>query len=307
MNYIADWFWLNVSSLVVGFAAMAIVGVCLGVRKLAVWGGKQVVALFSRKRDQDDLAVQSRRLAHLLQGQIDAQDHGLTLPSKPFRMTEAAVAASQARDPFAAWDGQRFVPSVGATPAQSIQKRLDELGNQTATGRVGEQALWEANRLPLADWSPEVAKVARTHAMVRETPWRGTGGARNAETGKEPTWLAGISFALLASLVLSACNSTPAQQATLVNAGLTLAAIAAQNNTTVASVVTKGALFCQLGGGAGIVAVINAAGAPVSVTGQSAAAVATACGAFQAIPVPPPSDPASVPTQALPTLPAVKS
>lgn len=108
----------------------------------------------------------------------------------------------------------------------------------------------------------------------------------------------------LSVLALAGCNSTPAQQQTLVTAGATLAAIAAQNNTTVDKIVRGGQLFCQQGGGAGIIAVINSAGAPASVTGQSADVVAKACAAFAAVPVPAPADPGSVPVQAMPSLPA---
>lgn len=131
--------------------------------------------------------------------------------------------------------------------------------------------------------------------------WRGTGAARIA-----------TALALLGSLALSACGSTPTQQASLVAAGTTLAAIAAANNTTVAKVVSQGALFCQSGGAAGVnaltVAVATVAGLPASVTGQTSQAVAQTCGALSMVPVPPPAAPESVPVLVAPTtLPSVGS
>lgn len=107
--------------------------------------------------------------------------------------------------------------------------------------------------------------------------------------------------ALPISLMLNGCGSTPAQQQTLAAAGSTLAAIAAQNNTTVASLVSKGALFCQLNGGTDVIGVLTAAGAPASVTNQSAPAVANTCAALNAIPVPAPANPGSVPVQTAPS------
>lgn len=107
--------------------------------------------------------------------------------------------------------------------------------------------------------------------------------------------------------LLAGCGATPAQQQTLATAGLTLAAIAAQNNMTVAKVVTQGQLFCQLGGGLGIVALVNAAQVPVTVMNQTATAVADACAAFQAVPVAPPANPDITPVKVLPSLPAMTS
>lgn len=118
-----------------------------------------------------------------------------------------------------------------------------------------------------------------------------------------------IAAVSVVALSLTACGSTPEQQATLSAAGMTLAAVAAQNSTTVAKVVAKGALFCQLGGGGAIIAVATAAGAPASVLGQGSDVVAQACAAFAAVPVAPPADPGAVVVMtARPTaLPAVTS
>lgn len=221
-----------------------------------------------------------------------------------------------------------WVSGLFARKRDQAIKALSDVVTPVAIGGQASQPQWIADVLAERDAVRrfnERAQIGRYLAdsercipseAARMTDWRGTGGAReDRETIIEATWQGNgrgftgwLALALIASLALSACSSTPAQQATLATAGLTLAAIAAQNNTTVASVVTKGALFCQLGGGAGVVAVVNAAGAPVSVTGQTSAAVAAACMAFQAVPVPPPADPSSVPTQtAATTLPAVQS
>lgn len=138
--------------------------------------------------------------------------------------------------------------------------------------------------------------------------WRGTGTARFDDAVRRGF----VAIALLGSLALSACGGTPAQQASLVAAGTTLAAIAAANNTTVAKVVSQGALFCQSGGAAGVnaltVAVATVAGLPASVTGQTSQAVAQTCGALSMVPVPPPAAPESVPVLVAPTtLPSVGS
>ncbi len=102
-------------------------------------------------------------------------------------------------------------------------------------------------------------------------------------------------FALL--LALSACGTTATQQAALTTGAVTLASVAATNNTTVASLVTKGALFCKQVGPLEpmVVALANAAGAPVSVTGMAANDVAEACAAVEAVPVAPPANPAAAP------------
>lgn len=106
--------------------------------------------------------------------------------------------------------------------------------------------------------------------------------------------------ALFAVLAVAAC-SDPAQQAAVTNAAVTLATVAAANNTTVADIVTKGGLFCaspKLAAAeqiAGIVAVQLPSGQAVSVTNQGAAAVAATCAALGKVPVPAPADPSSVP------------
>lgn len=161
----------------------------------------------------------------------------------------------------------------------------------------------EANaRDPFAVWDGKGFRPKSGDARETVTPASWDATRKNLKT------TFGAAMACVTALSLTSCGSTPTQQATLTVAGATLAAIAAQNNTTVASIVAKGALFCQLGGAAGIVAVVNAAGAPVSVTGQTSDAVAAPCAAFQAVPVPAPADPSSVPTKAAPTaLPALTS
>lgn len=107
-------------------------------------------------------------------------------------------------------------------------------------------------------------------------------------------------------LALSACSNA-AQQSAVTGAAVTLAAVAAANNTTVASLVTKGALFCQspqLASGqtiAGIVAVSLTSGQTASVINQASQAVADACSAIGMIPVAPPANPSSVPTVVVPS------
>lgn len=110
-------------------------------------------------------------------------------------------------------------------------------------------------------------------------------------------------IAILAALALAGCGTTPAEQAQLAAAGQTLASVAAAHNTTVASLVTKGNLFCQqkvVTGAPLIVALANLYGAPVSVVNQTAADVATACALVGGIPVAPPVDPASAPVVTAP-------
>ena len=107
-----------------------------------------------------------------------------------------------------------------------------------------------------------------------------------------------LAIVAISAGLLAGCGSTPAQQQTITVAAGTLAAIAAQNNTTVDKIVTEGQLFCQLNGGTSIVAVVTAAGAPVNVTGKTAEVVANACNALNAIPVPPPANPGTVSTVA---------
>ncbi len=72
------------------------------------------------------------------------------------------------------------------------------------------------------------------------------------------------------------------------NAVATLAGIAASKNTTVATIVTKGQLFCQ--SASGIVALVKDLSSPTSVIGVSSTVVADACATINATPVPPPTN-----------------
>ena len=96
---------------------------------------------------------------------------------------------------------------------------------------------------------------------------------------------------LAASLIVGTLGTltaacTPAEQQALVNVS--------------ADLVKGGALFCSFATQSGpmTVALANAAGVPVSVTGQTATAVATACAIIGGIPVAPPVDAGSVPVVA---------
>lgn len=119
-----------------------------------------------------------------------------------------------------------------------------------------------------------------------------------------------LAVAAVSLLALSACGNgpTPAQEAQITagfTAGVTLASIAAEDNTTVAKVIAKGALFCQSGGSVGVqaltFAVVTSSRTPISVANQTAQAVAQTCAALNAVPVPPPADAATVPVQVAPT------
>lgn len=83
-------------------------------------------------------------------------------------------------------------------------------------------------------------------------------------------------------------------------AALLLACSPAQKTQALAN----GQLFCQIETKAGpvIVAVATAAGAPVIATGLAQGAVAAICAGIQAIPVPPPAAPASVPVMVAPVV-----
>lgn len=108
---------------------------------------------------------------------------------------------------------------------------------------------------------------------------------------------------ILAAIALAGCGTTPAQQTAVSGAVATLASVAAAQNSTVASIVAKGGLFCSQEVALGaplVVALANLSDAPVSVTGMAAADVATACALIGAIPVAPPADPASVPVVVAP-------
>ena len=116
---------------------------------------------------------------------------------------------------------------------------------------------------------------------------------------------------------MSTAQSTAASAAPAVT---TLAALASAHSTTVASLIAKGALFCQKQDGT-VAAVATVAGmaAPVagllpggamavSVIGASASAVANVCAAIAAIPVPPPTNvaPDTVPVVAVPAAATLK-
>jgi hypothetical protein len=112
-------------------------------------------------------------------------------------------------------------------------------------------------------------------------------------------------------LALSACGIPPAQQTAAIAAGQTLVSIAAANNTTVASVLAQGALICGKATSIqgqlaldGLVAIANAAGAPVAVTGMLPKDVSNACTAVGLIagPMPVGADPASVAVAVVPTV-----
>ena len=120
-------------------------------------------------------------------------------------------------------------------------------------------------------------------------------------------------FAAVAALALTACSSgftigTPATPgspaATLVPAAATLLDLAAANNTTVATLVTKGQLFCQYAGT--VVAVATTFGASSSVIGKASNVVADVCGALNAaaVPVAPPTN---VPLNTVPVVASVKA
>ena len=81
----------------------------------------------------------------------------------------------------------------------------------------------------------------------------------------------------------------------LLAAGLALSAC-----TTANRIVVDGQLFCATATAAGplVVALANASGAPVIVTGAAAADVAAACRVIGAIPVSPPPNPAAAPVVA---------
>lgn len=98
-------------------------------------------------------------------------------------------------------------------------------------------------------------------------------------------------FALGAAFALCACASqttlTPAAQ-TAVQAGVTLATVAANSNSTVASLVVKGQTFCN--GYGGVVALVNTLSSPTSVIGIGSDIVRRACAAIGGVPVAPPTN-----------------
>lgn len=111
---------------------------------------------------------------------------------------------------------------------------------------------------------------------------------------------------ILAGLALLAGCATPAPvvPVPVTAAVATLAGVAAAKNTTVASIVAKGQLFCQSGGS--IVAILDTLYGPTTVIGQTASVVAQACATINAVPTPPPANPAAVPvvTAPAPVLPS---
>lgn len=90
--------------------------------------------------------------------------------------------------------------------------------------------------------------------------------------------------ALGAVLLLAACSTADTQKA-----------------------VAYGQLFCATTTAAGplVVAIADAAGAPVSVVGKTSATVAGVCAAISAIPVTPPPNPAAAPVVAVAVPPTV--
>lgn len=89
--------------------------------------------------------------------------------------------------------------------------------------------------------------------------------------------------------LLAGCG-TPTQNAALTTGAITLGQLAAANNTTAAKLAASGQTFCGEAVsptgvliGAGIVALANAAGAPVAVTGAASADVAKACAAMNLV------------------------
>jgi len=91
-------------------------------------------------------------------------------------------------------------------------------------------------------------------------------------------------FIPLIGVAVTSCALTPAQTMTTIAAAQTLASVAATQNTTVASLLAKGALVCGLVNSvsgqmieASAEIIANEAGVPVSVVGMTAAAVAAAC------------------------------
>lgn len=82
-------------------------------------------------------------------------------------------------------------------------------------------------------------------------------------------------------------------------AGIGLAACSANSINTA---VTDGQLFCRLetANGPLVVAAATVAGAPISVIGQTSAAIASVCAAINAIPVSPPANSSAAPSVAVP-------
>lgn len=80
-------------------------------------------------------------------------------------------------------------------------------------------------------------------------------------------------------------------------------ALAGCTSASVSNAVTEGQLYCATASAAGplVVALANANGVPVTVTGKASADVAAACAVIGAIPVAPPVFPAAAPVVAAKT------
>jgi len=111
---------------------------------------------------------------------------------------------------------------------------------------------------------------------------------------------------VLPAIGLGACST--AQQAAVTNSVATLASVAAAHNTTAAALLSDGALVCgqassvqgQLLEGSAV-AILNAAGVPVSVTNQAASDVAAACSAIGLVAGPVPSGQTTLPVATVST------
>jgi hypothetical protein len=81
-----------------------------------------------------------------------------------------------------------------------------------------------------------------------------------------------------------------------------LAGCTQQQQTAINSAVVEGQLYCAQATATGpiVVALADAAGVPVTVTGKAADVVAEACAVIGAIPVSPPPAPAAAPVVAAP-------
>ncbi len=116
---------------------------------------------------------------------------------------------------------------------------------------------------------------------------------------------------LAALLGLSACHSTPAQQQQAIAAGsvaaVTLAEVAGKNNTTVQTLLNKGAAICgkassvpgQLVQGTAV-ALLDSSGLPLSVVNQLPGDVSAACAGFGLVPGPAPAGSGVIPAVAVP-------
>lgn len=73
-----------------------------------------------------------------------------------------------------------------------------------------------------------------------------------------------------------------------------------QNNPSVQNAVVQGQLFCATNTATGplVVALADASGVPVTVTGKASEVVARACAVIGAIPVVPPANPSAAPVVA---------